>query len=925
MRYLFVLFTGIFIFLILFCIACSKQNNPIESQPNIPDNQPISSTLEGNRDIIAVYDMFVDPSAKTVKLTSSDRISNYHFPLTNIYPDTLKIIAQGWNPSFWVTLLLSHPMPGSGIDAYDPRIIVILPAYSGVDCFYPIFNVQANNSVIKDIDGYTKLYDNLGGAIAGNANPFRAYFKDQPYRVWSSTGSTSDAQRWYLDLNGFDEPLTFKLVVDISSNYPSPSKPVSDNASEPVEIDTLVGDGLTVEGGSAPIEVTFLDWQGDSSIKCKVEAPDLFDSAIQLLYSRPGSNPNEYVFSGTINNSKLAPAGYYDILIAAWDIPTDIHVFKEAIAHVESVPPHPIDVTPPWLQNQPREIVVNGNYAYTISSALQIYDVSNPLNPFWVGWVDLEDTVIDLDVSNGYAYVANYYNGLQIIDIDPPEDAHIEKTVDTPDRAVGVKVLNGYAYVADSHTGLVVIDIEPIQDSQIIKTIHDDMNLDWADQVYISNNYAYVINYLGLYIIDIVPLDTAYVVKMVPLPDDGYAGNIYVSGDYAYVAFGDTGLHIIDIEPPDSAYMVKTLTFTREADDIWVSNGIAYVACYDAVQIVDVDPPDTANLIKTVVIPGIPSGLFVSDEYLFAAAREGGLQIVDITPPEDAYIAKSLYMLSEPIDVDIDGDYAYVADDWGGFKILDIEPPSEAHIISTVYFKHARDVQVSGGLAYVNYWYGGLYIINVKQPDAPYIEKIVTLPNFTEDLFVTDEYAYMADWKVGIQVIDISPPDSASLVKTIEFPGGCFGVHVSDGYAYAAAGGEGMHVIDIDPLDDAHIVKTVYRYSWDSITGLYVNGEYAYAADGNDGLWIVDITPPESAYIVNVVQAPDDIDNVCVAGSYAYASGFASVFIIDIDPPITAHITETISSNSTAYHVSIADEYMYVANNWDGLRILKMW
>jgi uncharacterized delta-60 repeat protein len=325
--------------LLLVLSSCSDQSGSSIS-PILAGVQDDSLTVINDyMEILAVYDAVIDPVEKTFQVTPVERNSQFHFPLTQLYPNILQITGYGWTPNFWADIKLKHPFPGSGIDAFDPRVIAILPANSGVSFSYPVFNCISNNRVLHNPDGYTKLFDDLGGTIPGNTNPFKAYFKGQSYRRWSSTVATEETQRWQMDINGFGGPLQFKLVVDVSTNYPALAQPVVDNAPEPVQIAASIGAGLTSYGGSAPLEVTFLDWQGPAEIKCKVESPDLFTGGMQLFYSRPGPNPNEYVFSGTIVNSLLAPTGNHSVLIAAWDIPQNIHIFYETTASVsDSIP-----------------------------------------------------------------------------------------------------------------------------------------------------------------------------------------------------------------------------------------------------------------------------------------------------------------------------------------------------------------------------------------------------------------------------------------------------------------------------------------------------------------------------------------------------------------------------------------------------------
>jgi len=332
------------VILVLACafltFACSKAKSPVT--PATDDSSSITNDLPEslnadvhNRSLLAAYDAVIDPVAKTFTVEPMNRSGDYHFPMSQFYRYALEITDYNWAPDFWADIKLDHPLPGSGIDGFDARVIAILPANPGVRFIYPVLGVGSNNAVVLEPDGYTKLFDNLGGSIPGNTNPFKAYFKDQPYRKWSNTGVTEETQRWQMDIAGFGGPLQFKLVVDVSTNYPTPSAPVVDNAPEPVKIDAMVEPGLIQYGGNADITVTLLDWQGESTIGgVLVEAPDLFNGTVTLSFSAYGPNPNEYVYTGTITNSLFAPEGEYKILVAAWDQVTGIFIYNEFTAFV---------------------------------------------------------------------------------------------------------------------------------------------------------------------------------------------------------------------------------------------------------------------------------------------------------------------------------------------------------------------------------------------------------------------------------------------------------------------------------------------------------------------------------------------------------------------------------------------------------------
>ena len=906
---------------------------PISPEPaGLPDFLTIDSfESASNLALLAVYDAAINPIAKTFTVTPSQRAPDYHFPLTQLYPNVLQIVGYGWTPNFWADIKLTHPFPGSGIDAFDPRVIAILPANPGVSFNYPIFNCIGNNSVVVEPDGYTKLFDNLGGSIPGNTNPFKAYFKDQPYRIWSSTGVTSETQRWNLNLAGFGGPMQFKLVVDVSTNYSNPSQPIVDNAPEPVETSTTISTGLTPDGGTAFVEVTLLDWQGASNTECKVECPPLFNSAIQLFYSHSGPNPNEYIFSGTISNALLAPEGEYDVLITAWDTPTDIHIFDEAIALVDDdIAFNPIDVTAPWLNFSPYDVFVEGNYAYIAGgiNGFHIFDISKPLEPTWINRVEITNETTDVYVSNGYAYVINttgYSSGdiLYIIDIDPPESAAIVSLVRLY-IANGVFVSGGYAYIAD-FDGLLIIDIDPVESAYIVRTIAGPITS--ALGVYVTSGYAYVIDFDNkFHIVDVDPVESAQVVKTVVT--DAYGYDVCVSDGYAYLVMGYYGVRVIDVEPYDEAHMIKTIETPEQALDVKVSDGNAYVANAEAgLVILDINPPESTSILKIVDTPGYIKAVSISGEYAYVANLYAGLQIIDITPPETSFLAKSIDTAGYPTDIHVSDDYAYVTNRYVGLHIFNINPPESTSLVKSLSLTmpyETNGVFVSSGYAYVTLSYFGLQIIDIDPLETAYLVKAIVLPGVNNDVHVSNGYAYVANSADGIHIIDIDPPESAYVVKTVaDGSYGAYDVQVSHGYAYFVYGS--LYIADIEPLESAYIIKRVPD-SRDA-SEVYISNGYAYTT-GNNSIYsfqITDIDPPGSAHVIKTFSQDNGAHDVCVSNGYAYVtSDHRDLCIYDINPPELASLLKTIPIPGYVGQVIVLDGYAYVGY-YGGLCIIKLW
>ncbi|MFH1514198.1 MAG: TIGR03790 family protein, partial [bacterium] len=305
--------------------GCSR--NGIPTSPTEFNDLPSTGSIgarvnNSNREIIGAYIATINPLDGSIVIEPAERIGEYHFELSSSYPHVVSIIETGYDPShnndFYADIRLSHPFPNSGIDGFDPRIIAVLPANSVNNSVnFPSYDVLANYKVVREPDGYTKLFDKWN--LAGNTNPLMSYFKNEDHRRFSSTGNTSETIRWYLDLSGFTSGYQFYLVCDVSTGFPNPPTPVDDNAPEPVQVDVSITGELYANGGYANIEATIIDWQGTEYVTVGIECPPLFDGITPFTLVGPGTDPDSYVYSGEIGNYKFAQPGDYFCLIHAFD------------------------------------------------------------------------------------------------------------------------------------------------------------------------------------------------------------------------------------------------------------------------------------------------------------------------------------------------------------------------------------------------------------------------------------------------------------------------------------------------------------------------------------------------------------------------------------------------------------------------------
>ncbi len=118
----------------------------------------------------------------------------------------------------------------------------------------------------------------------------------------------------------------------------------------------------------------------------------------------------------------------------------------------------------------------------------------------------------------------------------------------------------------------------------------------------------------------------------------GYANNVDVSGDYAYVAAGSKGLQIINVSNRATPVIIGSLDTAGTAIDVRVVGNIVYLADGDhGLQIIDVTNPTTPSLLASYDTAGIAQDVKVDNQFAYIADGNSGLEIIDVRKPPNHY------------------------------------------------------------------------------------------------------------------------------------------------------------------------------------------------------------------------------------------------------------------------------------------------
>ncbi len=229
--------------------------------------------------------------------------------------------------------------------------------------------------------------------------------------------------------------------------------------------------------------------------------------------------------------------------------------------------------------------VVQDNKAYLANGAdgLFILDITNKANPVKLGEVDLPSTSLDIKIQGTYAYLPVYTGGIRVVDItNPTAPSEVSGFITTTSDANGVAISGNLLYVAVHHAGLDVYNISTPSSPVFVSNVDLD---GYARKVEISGNYAYVACDLGgLQIVNIS--DPTNMSRVVWLDGNTRYYGLTLDGSYVYVT-GRSGMNeyimrIYDISDPENPIAVGFYNLGNTGQDVFVSGDYAYVAAGSA-------------------------------------------------------------------------------------------------------------------------------------------------------------------------------------------------------------------------------------------------------------------------------------------------------------------------------------------------------
>lgn len=274
----------------------------------------------------------------------------------------------------------------------------------------------------------------------------------------------------------------------------------------------------------------------------------------------------------------------------------------------------------------------------------------------------------------------------------------------------------------------------------------------------------------------------------------GYANNVDVYGNYAFVAAGAAGLQVVDAGNPNAPIIIGSLDTYGNAIDVRVEGTYAYIADgVNGVVVADISNPLLPTLVATVDTYGIAQDLSLLNGYIYVADGADGLKVIDARVPTQPSLVGSLTGLGNAVGVGVSGTTVVLgADNYA--RAIDVSNPTVPVLSGSVVVGSIKDLVVRDAYAYTAAYTSGYHVIDISNPALPVIvgSGVGTSPGgfVSRDVELIGNKAFYAEqlFPNAIPYVNVSNPSTPLFQGTINLaPLGDYagtGIAVTDKFVY---------------------------------------------------------------------------------------------------------------------------------------------
>ncbi|MFX1475926.1 MAG: hypothetical protein ACFFCO_10700, partial [Promethearchaeota archaeon] len=635
---------------------------------------------------------------------------------------------------------------------------------------------------------------------------------------------------------------------------------------------------------------------------------------------REVSLPGSFLYYDDLTTTTYRDAG--NTTASGWGTGKIYNPRAGSPTYLDSVNPPNADVYTVELQG--RKLYVSTYHASASTGTFTIYDVSDPTNIQSLGGYDISDQLISGEIDGDLYFSGDYESYVRIFNVSNPTSvSFVDSLYFGGEPVTDIEIQGRHMYVAlyGNPGDLRIYDIEDQTDPYFT-----DSETWWnlrglaveGDKVYAvggTTNGLWIHNVSNSYDIDTIGYETFA----------GYALDVVVDGDIAYVADGTSGVYAVDCSDLTNPTVIDTFDTIGNATDVELQGDTLVVAdgssgvCYflDVSDPTDIRSVYTLGFAYAVHDVSIHDGLLAigtsSFVYLYSLGDLAGLPLY------------STYSTYDALDVDVQGDIAYVAAGTDGLVVLDVSDKVNPVLLDVV--KHTSSVyytsvDVQGIHCFVtnDATVIGLYCFDVSDPtNVVYLDFQSRGSGY--DVVIAGDTAFHANGAHAGSIVMINVSDPWNFGTTLDYDGtiyNCTTVAVQGHYAFAGGTGvsssdHGVVGYNINNLTEIQIADQI---TYVDVYDIDVSGDIMAVANGDWGVNICNISDPWNMVNVDGISYGGlPFTSVEIFGNYFFAGRTGTgIYLFDATDPTNLQQAALYSGASDVRSLHIDGDFLYVAN-----------
>jgi hypothetical protein len=271
---------------------------------------------------------------------------------------------------------------------------------------------------------------------------------------------------------------------------------------------------------------------------------------------------------------------------------------------------------------------------------LHILDISSEGILSYAGTYYDDGYYRNIEIVGDYAFIANSTLGLQVLEIHNEKPQTIWTQNST--KGYGLDIQGNYLLMVSNDEGLYIFDIHYPDNPKIVSHFSD---LEYAWDVWVEGNFAYIADFtVGLVVVDISDVTQPRRAGELTWHEGETVSEVIDGeGNFVFVAAGSQGLYIIDISNPREPRLASHLDpgLFGASEGVMVRGNTIYVSVHNDINyfqnglyIYDVENQHQPNLLNKSALTDMVEDVTLSGKYLTVANTASGVVFFDVEAPE---------------------------------------------------------------------------------------------------------------------------------------------------------------------------------------------------------------------------------------------------------------------------------------------------